>query len=146
MPFKLLSINTSQMSWGVVCQGVITSDYSTVVWVCHIGTGLLVVAMVACCMQTCLMDDGLALCTNKNADMQIRSSQGPSIGLVEGPHEGVYVGTQYVNGVLCISVHHLREGVHECHWKLASLEEVAVCKRPGVPKLIRPRWADFFPS
>ena len=103
----------------------------------HIGMGLLVVAMVACCMRTCVTDDGLALCSNKNADAQIRSSQGPSIGLVEGPHEGVNSGTQCVNGVLYIPVHHSKDDANKCNWKLASFKEAAIYKCPGFPELIR---------
>ena len=80
----------------------------------------------------------------QNADVQIRSSHGPSIGLVEGPHEDINAGTQYEDGVLYIQVHNLRGGVNECSWKLAPLKEAAVCKRLGDPKLFRPSWANFF--
>ena len=44
----------------------------------HIRMGLLFVAVVVCCMRTCGTNDRLALSTNKNTDVQIRSSQGPS--------------------------------------------------------------------
>ena len=55
--------------------------------------GMGFVVMVVCYVQTfCVTGGGLASRTNKNADVQIRSSQGPSIGLVEGPHEDVNVG------------------------------------------------------
>ena len=90
---------------------------------------------------------GLTLCTNENADVQIWSSRGPYIGLVEGTHEDINAGTHYGNGVLYIPVHHSRDGADECNWKLASLEEAAVCKRPGSPKLFRQfrlSWAPTF--
>ena len=38
---------------------------------------------------------GLTLCTNENADVQIWSSRGPYIGLVEGTHEDINAGTHY---------------------------------------------------
>ena len=88
--------------------------------------------------------DGLALFTNENAYVQIRSSQCPSIVLLEGPHEEDHIGTQYENGVLYIPVHHLSDGANECNWKLASLKDLAVCKHPGGPSCFRPSWTNFF--
>ena len=72
-------------------------------WVCSCGHG---------CMVHAYLCDRRASCTDKNTDVQIRSSQGPSVGLVEGPHEGINAGTQYENGVIYIPVYHLRDGVH----------------------------------
>ena len=145
MPFKPISTNTLWNIWGVIWHGINTSDYCTMY-----GMGRAVLGWVCSCCNGCMLHadlcDGLALCTNKNADMQIRSSQGPSIGLVQGPHEDVNTGTHYINGVLYIPAHHSRDGANGCNWKLASLEEAAVCKRPGGPKLFRPGLGQLFPS
>ena len=59
--------------------------------------------------------DGLALRTNENVDVQIWSSQGPSIEIVEGPYEDVNAGTQYGNDDLYIPFHHSRDGANECN-------------------------------
>ena len=50
--------------------------------------------------------NGVASSSSENAQVQIRSSQDPSHGLLEGSHEAFNTGIQHKNGVLCIPVHH----------------------------------------
>ena len=45
---------------------------------------------------------------------------------------------------LYIQVHHLRDGANACNWKLASLGETVICKRPELSGHTRPSWANFF--
>ena len=125
--------------------GVSTSgDYCTVVCGGPSWDGFAFVFCGHGCMLHADLGDGLVSCTNENAGVQIWSSQGPSIGLVEGPHEDVNTGTQYENGVLYIPVHHSRDSANECNLKSASLEEAVVCKCLVGPKLFRPSCANFF--